>query len=201
MLRGKWVALIIIFMILACFITFISIPVKSEEEEVVFPLLVVAKKASKETVDLEEWFTVVILIKNIGNDTAYNITLKDTSPPEWSVCIEGSLEARWSKLEPGTAIQYAYNISIKKASTNVISLGRAYVFYQDRSGNKFKVVSEELTVYINIRAKKKIDWGEIWKNLILAEGLLLIGLITPLMYIEVAVYREFKRESEKTGKK
>jgi len=190
--------LIAIYSLIFCIVVvnlYPSITVANNDAQI--PILAVAKISEKETVRPGERLQIIIKIKNIGDATAYNVTLKDSDPPDWGVYIDGSLQAFWREVPPGTEIYHTYNISIKQSSTSIIYLDRAMVIYYDANGEKYVVYSEELAIILEVRTGRNIDWADIWRNVVIIESIIILVLILPLIFIEWKTYSEYKREARK----
>ena len=155
-----------------------------EVNEVLIPILSVTKYPEKKSINIGETIRVTVIIKNIGNATAYNVTLLDTHPENWSVLIEGQLEMKWLQLPPGAEVIHTYNISIETASTYLIHLGRAKVIYYDNYSTEYIVYSEDPSIYVKIKSGINVNWDEIWRNVTLMESLLVLIIIIPLIIIE-----------------
>ena len=171
-----------------------------EVSEVRIPILSVTKYSEKKSLSLSETVRIIIVIKNIGNATAYNITLTDSRPGNWSVVIEGKLDMFWSQLPPGAEIIHSYNISVEAVSTYVIHLGRAKVTYYDNSSNEYIVYSEDLSILVQIKSGVNVNWDKIWRDVTLIESLLVLIMIIPLIVIEYKLYRDYKQEMAKKRK-
>lgn len=171
----------------------------SEEKEVKLPILTVTKLSDKRTVSVGESFQVIIIIKNIGNSTAYNITLSDSKPSNWGASVNGLLKRSWSELPPGAEIIHSYNMSIEATSNFLVHLGRAKITYYDNNSNKYVIYSEDLSIYVQVKSGINIDWDKIWRDVILMESILVLLIIIPLMLIEYNLYRNYKREISEKG--
>jgi len=186
----------VLFLVLLSIIVFYPLSIKHVEtqEEINIPVLAVTKTTSKNLIDLGEKFTIIIKIKNIGTAKAYNITLKDALLPKWSVEVEGTRNITWPEIPAGTEITHTYNITIKTTATNIVYLGRAIVSYYDENQERYVVYSEDPVLYIKTHGGPKIDWEEIWKNMVILESAVLLLVFLPLIAIEYKTYSEYKRE-------
>lgn len=188
-------------LITSIFILQASVKVRSyETSEIKIPILSVTKLPEKKSLSLGETIRVTIIIRNIGNATAYNITLSDTQPGNWSVVINGRLEMFWPQLPPGAEVIHSYNISFESVSTYVIYLGRAKVIYYDNSSNRYIVYSENPSIYAQIKSGVNVDWDKIWREITLIESLLILTMIIPLITIEYKLYREYRKEETRKRK-
>ncbi|MHA1617584.1 MAG: hypothetical protein ACTSX9_09785 [Candidatus Njordarchaeales archaeon] len=189
MITKKQVALLLFLILFSAS----TIPVKEAEQQKSIPVLAVIKEASKDKVGLKEWFQIRIWIINIGNDTAYNVTLEDNPLPSWSFNISGKTTAHWDIIPPNVSIMFTYNVSVTNPNIPVVSLGRAKVTYYDKNGVKYVVFSEDLRIQVEIRAKEKIDWDSVWRIFVILEGLVLTSIMIPLIIIEINAYRKYKK--------
>lgn len=195
--KYKLMFLTILSLTLVMLIFPMSMEKVSSQKEIQIPILVVTKLADKEIVDVNEWFRVIIRIKNIGNATAYNVTLQDSIPPDWGVRVQGVLQVHWAEVPPGAEIMHTYNVSIQTVSTYTAHLGYATVTYYDSNGERYVVFSEDLEIIVRIKSGRHIEWEEIWRNVAIMESIIILILVTPLIIIEYRIYRDYKRELSK----
>ena len=190
MTRTNKVLVVVILLSLA----FVMIhPLRAEEQEKRIPILAVIKESSKDIVSVGEWFKVTIRIVNIGNDTAFNVTLKDEFLPSWAFNITGKTTAHWDLIPPNASAIISYNICVINGVPSVMSLGRARVTYYDRRGVKYIAISDDSNIRVVIKLGEKIDWNAVWRDFVIQEGLIMSILILPLITIELITYRRYKK--------
>ncbi len=198
-MRNRSLVLSAIFLI---FLTSVALNINLNADTYVaqdaqLPILTVVKLTEKTSVSVGEKLTVTIIIKNIGNSTAYNISLFDARPGKWGAIIEGNTNMSWKQLPPNTEIVHSYNISIISASTYIAHLGRAKVVYYDNSSNMYVVYSENPSIYVQIKSGINIDWDKLWRDVTVMESIIVLILIVPLIIIEYNTYRSYKKEISK----
>ncbi len=169
---------------------------KSSAKEL--PILSITKRVSKPIVKVNEWFTVIIEVDNIGESTAYNISIRDHELPSWGFQVQGQTSGSWDELKPNQKVILAYNVSIRNSAIYNVSLGRAIVQYYDYEGEFYEISSEEAFVLVYLSTSEvHINWPDVWKSVTLQVGLILSVFLVPLIWIEVSTYRRFLRESKK----
>ena len=106
-----------------------------------FPELVVRKEIVKENrsyakteVQINETFTLLVTIKNIGNAPAYNVTVNDTFFPEWvfELLTELILPSFW-KIDNNTQVSFGFTFIAKK--TGLYTFKPAKVVYWSQPTN------------------------------------------------------------------
>ena len=71
-------------------------------------LVVLKKEISKVLMAEEEYFQVVIHVKNPGDTTAFNVDVNDIYPLENFTIISGSTSESWNYMPPGVEFSYSY---------------------------------------------------------------------------------------------
>ena len=162
-----------------------------------YPLLSLVKKVDKEEISPGDTISVIIRITNIGNATAYNITLVDQKVPEWVGETIGNVTAHWEELKPNNTIIYEYKIKIKDVVLTNITLGEAKLIYYDVNGTKYVVYSSKTVIKVNLPTGTILDWDSIWRTVIIIEGLIVICVIALMLALEYLSYREYLKTVKK----
>lgn len=159
-----------------------------------YPLMFVAKTTDKKEVYIGDWFEIKVIIANLGNDTAYNITVVDSSYNNWTIQLENFRgEYRLDKMDPNATVVMKYRARILASAQENFSLGIVTLEYTDSRGNTHKVISEELI----IKVKSKyyyIDKNMVYRGLLLALTIAVVGSIVPLVIIERKVLLEYQQK-------
>ncbi len=171
--------------------------VAQEENEKGYPLLSLVKKVDKEEIAPGDTISVIIRITNVGNATAYNITLIDQKVPEWVGEVIGDTTAHWEELKPNRTIIYEYKIKIKDVVLTNITLGEAKIIYYDKNGTKYVIYSSKNVIKVNLPTGTVLDWDSIWRIVIIVEGLIVIGIITLMLVLEYLSYKEYLKTVKK----
>jgi len=155
------------------------------------PLVFVAKKPSKTKVRLYEWITITITLTNLGNGTAYNLTVIDEDYPEWTIETRNhSTRYLVPLLQPNVTIQIRYWVRITSTTYKNISLGRVIVIYRDIKNNQYKSISEETIVSIELRViEVNIEYVD--KAILTSTVAISVTSLLCLIFIERKTLKEF----------
>ncbi|GEM_PF-2994782 len=163
------------------------------QEEIKYPLIFIAKKPSKRNVSIGEWFDIAIMISNIGNDTAYNLTIIDENYPEWSIRTENYSGIYFiDTLRPNASVIIKYRICIVSSAQQLFSLGRVLVHYYDSKGSKFVAISSESIVQIE-KPRVEVNIKYVSRVLLMGGLILILPAIIVLIYGDYRVYREYMK--------
>ena len=170
---------------------------QGENKEVTYPLIFVVKKTSKKNVSIGEWFDVVIIVKNIGNGTAYNLTIIDENYPEWTIKTQNhSRIYHVDSIEPNVSIAIKFQACIISSSQSIISLGRTLVRYQDSKGAIFTAISEETLIVVK-KPTQNIDTKQASQILLIGGLIVILPMILVLVLGDYKVYREYLKSIKK----
>ncbi|NIQ07481.1 MAG: hypothetical protein GWO20_17680 [Candidatus Korarchaeota archaeon] len=159
------------------------------------PILSIVKKVSKQTVKYREKFAISIKIQNNSNSTAYNISIREWTPPPWAFDIIGTLNVSWKLLKPDQEVTHKYHLIPQLKKDQNVSLGKGKVVWYSKGGVRYKGFSEKLKVKIQYSEREGEEWREIWRNSLIAVTIVLSLIIVPLMYIELKTLKAYKETS------
>ena len=159
----------------------------------VYPIMFIAKLAEKDTVYIGEWFKIRIIISNIGNATAYNLTIYDSKYSNWTIELRNYQPVyRLVSIEPNATIVIVYEARILKTAYENYSLGNVRLVYYDNASKKHEVVSEELTIKVKSK-ETMIDKEAVYRQWLTLLTIVIISSIVALIYIERKVYLEYQK--------
>ncbi len=123
----------------------------------IFPQLFAIKVVDKSEVILGKEVIVTITIENIGNKTAYNISISDSIPKAWIFNVTGYTNLSYTQIDPGAIRQFSYSLTANKLSIiddegNYIPyiLRGAVINYYDSEINPSKYVHSTNNVKITV---------------------------------------------------
>ena len=161
------------------------------QDENKFPLVFVIKNPSKERVRINEWITVEIVLKNLGNDTAYNLEVTDEDYPSWTIETQNHSTTYFLPLlEPNVTVRLRYKLRVISSTQKNISLGRVLVKYSDKEGNTYEVLSEETIISVELRSIE-IDEEYIHRVFLVSTTLITIFSLAGLGFIERKTLMEY----------
>ncbi|MCR8433114.1 MAG: hypothetical protein QXH55_00325 [Candidatus Korarchaeota archaeon] len=167
----------------------------SQKTEIKYPLIFATKVAPRK-VNVGDPFKVSIIVSNLGNDTAYNLTIIDENYPEWTLETYGYYRNYFiNELKPNISVIVEYNLSIKLSKQEELSLGRVKVNYFDSKGKMFTVISDECVVYLE-GPKKSADVRHALTVLSVYTLAVIVPMIIILMMNDYKVYREYVKASK-----
>ena len=170
---------------------------QEENKEVTYPLIFVVKKTDKKNVSIGEWFDVIITVKNIGNGTAYNLTIIDENYPEWTIKTQNhSRIYHVDSIEPNVSIAIKFQACIISSSQSIFSLGRTLVRYQDSKGAIFTAISEETLIAVK-KPAQNIDTKQASQILLIGGLTVILPMILVLVLGDYKVYREYLKSIKK----
>jgi len=169
-------------------ISFSQIQTKAE---VKVPLIFVTKRPSKETVRINEWFDVYIIVSNVGNDTAHDLYIIDERYPAWTFETRNHTgEYYLPRLDPNITIFIKYSLRVRNSYQKNISLGRVTIKYKDASNNEYEVLSEEIYIHVELRMAS-IDTVKLDKIILISTTVIICSSLLCLIYIERKTLVEF----------
>lgn len=159
-----------------------------------YPLLFVAKIAPQR-VSIDDWFKVSIIVSNLGNDSAYNLTVIDESYPTWALETDEYYGNYFiDELKPNVSLVIEYHLRILSSEQEEFSLGRARVRYYDSKGKMFTAVSEECIVHLK-KFDKSAEVLRASRILLICALLIVVPAALFLMVNDYKIYREYVRAS------
>lgn len=123
-----------------------------------YPMLFVIKKIENvETVIGEDFdakvilgntYVVSITIRNIGSNTAYNLTFIDSPINPWVFEVEGLTEVAYLQINPNETQQFSYLITAK--SLGIYNLGAAQIDYDSSETDPIKFIAFSNSLTLNV---------------------------------------------------
>jgi uncharacterized repeat protein (TIGR01451 family) len=112
------------------------------------PSLFVIKTIDSSEVGLGESFIVTVTIRNIGNQTAYNITFIDDVSVPWVFEVTGLTKLTYGRIEPNQTRIFSYVIKAKTIGD--FELRSAYTYYHSTELGEwvFVTISNSLIVSV-----------------------------------------------------
>ncbi len=163
------------------------------------PILDLAKDVNDTEInpEIEEWIFVNITIKNIGNQTAYNLTTVDPSFSDWAISSLNLTTQRYVMVEPNATIYYYYYF--KPLSEGNFTLEPTTIEYYGIDETKFNAQSQRFIILSIEPANIVVLDAELWLN-ILYYSLAIVFGIGALVLIDYFVFkrpRKVKKNKEK----
>lgn len=160
------------------------------------PILSVVKWSEQDKVQYGEKFTVTLNIQNNSNSTAYNVSLRESKPPEWAFNVSGKLNITWKFLKPGQEVNHRYQLIPTLKSDKTVSLGKTEVSWYSSDGTQYWGFSEDLKVDIQYAGEKEIKWTKIWRRSLIGVVIVLSLAIVPLLTIEWRTLQKYRKETK-----
>jgi len=145
-------------------------------------LRIIKEVTSNEGKEVSEEFEVSLKLKNEGNDSAFEVVVRDEIPD--GIVEESGLKyifKRIDEIKPGEEKTISYRLKVVDPKEEY-ELGSAEVVFKDRAGKEFRQESNTLTVRYKAR-------GWIWLLLLLI-AIILLGIL-------IAIDQDRKRKGKK----
>jgi uncharacterized membrane protein SpoIIM required for sporulation len=168
------------------------------------PILDLAKDVNNTEInpDIEEWIFVNITIKNIGNQTAYNLTTVDPSFSDWAISSLNLTTQKYVIVEPNATIYYYYYF--KPLSEGNFTLEPTTIEYYGIDETKYNAQSQRFII-LSVKPQNIVVLDkEIWLNILYYSLAIVfgIGALVLIDYFVLKRPREVKKRKEKQkGKK
>ena len=113
-----------------------------------YPSLFVVKTIDSSEIKLGESFIVTVIIRNIGNQTAYNITFIDDVSVPWVFEVTGLTKLSYGRIEPNQTRMFSYIITAKTIGD--FELRSAYTYYHSTEigDSEFIAISNSITISV-----------------------------------------------------
>ena len=133
-----------------------------------YPELFAIKVADRSEVVLGEQVIVTITIENLGNQTAYNVTIIDPTPNPWIFNITGYNRLSYTQIAPNESRQFSYSLTANKISDINEETGKFKPYRIDGAVIEYYDSEVDPTQYTHITNSLKIIVTEVPEDFSLA---------------------------------
>ena len=133
-----------------------------------YPDLFAIKIADRSEVVLGEKVIVTITIENLGNQTAYNVTIINPTPNPWIFNITGYNRLSYTQIAPGEIRQFSYSLTANKISDINEETGKYIPYRIDGAVIEYYDSEVNPTKYTHITNNLKIVVTEVPEDFSLA---------------------------------
>ncbi len=147
------------------------------------PILSVKKTVNTTLLESFEWVRINVTIKNVGNRTAYNLTITDPLFGSWVYSTSNFTVQKYVIVEINATINYFYYI--QPILEGNFTLESTEVTYNDLSGAEYLSISHEFNILVYEIEHIPIIEGNLWWKILLYCFLVLLtlGAIVLLDYL------------------
>ncbi len=140
------------------------------------PILSVKKIVNTTLLEPYEWVIINVTIKNVGNRTAYNLTVTDPFFGSWVYSISNFTVQKYVIVEINATINYFYYI--QPIQEGNFTLESTEVTYNDLSGTEYLSISHKFNILVYEIEHIPIIEGNLWWKTLLYCFLVLLTLGT-----------------------
>ncbi|MHA2031142.1 MAG: hypothetical protein ACW99F_11785 [Candidatus Hodarchaeales archaeon] len=116
--------------------------------QVNFPSLFVVKTVDYTEIDLGESFIVTVIIRNIGNQTAFNITFIDDVSVPWVFEVTGLTKLTYGRIEPNQTRTFSYIITTKAIGNFELRSSYTYYHSTELGDSEFVTISNSILISV-----------------------------------------------------
>lgn len=147
------------------------------------PILSVKKTVNTTLLESYEWIIINVTIKNVGNRTAYNLTITDSLFGSWVYSTSNFTVQKYVIVEINATINYFYYI--QPILEGNFTLESTEVTYNDLLGSEYLSISHKFYILVYEVEHIPIIEGNLWWKILLYCFLVLLtlGAIVLLDYL------------------
>ncbi|MHA1686187.1 MAG: hypothetical protein ACTSYD_07210 [Candidatus Heimdallarchaeaceae archaeon] len=181
-----------------------QIPMQTDENETTVlqrPLIAIEKTVNATLIEPEQWIHVEIKMTNIGNGTAYNLTIIDPTFPNISFVGYNWTEERFVQIDYNATLYYHYYFQAVAEGNYTLEATEAY--YYDVNGTEYHSYSQRFNILVIEYEKIPILESDLWWKMfyyILAVTLGLIAVVTVDYFVFVRPKQPPKKKAILVGK-
>ncbi len=163
------------------------------------PLLAVKKTINiTENIEPFQWIEVKLNITNIGNRTAYNLSITDPDYEDWAISTFNFTQQRYVEVETNTSFIYQYYIQPRREGN--FTLEATVINYVDINGTKYTAYSQRFDI-ISLYPQHeevidKVKWLNLFYYVLAIVGTLLVIELIDLFAIQ-KVHKKWKTKGTK----
>jgi len=158
------------------------------------PILSVKKIVNTTLLEPYEWVKINVTIKNVGNRTAYNLTITDPLFGSWAYSTLNLTIQKYVIVEINATINYFYYI--QPILEGNFTLESTEVTYNDLSGTEYLSISHKFNILIYEIEHIPIIEGNLWWKILLYCFLVILTLGTIVLF-DVLYLKKFIRGKKK----
>ncbi|MCK4844878.1 MAG: hypothetical protein KAS95_04335, partial [Candidatus Heimdallarchaeota archaeon] len=158
------------------------------------PILSVKKTVNSTLLESYEWIMINITIKNVGNRTAYNLTVTDPLFDSWVYSTTNFTVQKYVIVEINATINYFYYM--QPILEGNFTLESTKVTYNDLSGTEYLSISQRFNILVYEVEHIPIIEGSVWWKILLYCFLVLLTLGT-IALLDFLYLRKFFRSKKK----
>ena len=151
------------------------------------PLLSIKKTVNATLVQPYQWIHITVLITNVGNSSAYNLTIVDPALNSWAAKSLNLTEERYVRIDFNASVYYDYYIQPVLEGNYTIEA--TTVTYYDINGTRYRSFSQRFNVLClkpeEIPILEKDKWLTLTKYLIAILVSLFVIVISDYVYIKL----------------
>lgn len=125
-----------------------ALKTRTEEFNETYPRLFATKMVEKTEVVLGETFVVAVTIRNIGNQTAYDVTFKDKINNPWVFEITGLTTLSYSQIGVNETRQFSYLVTTKSIGTYYLFSAQVEYYTSVLNPSKFVTITNDIEIIV-----------------------------------------------------
>jgi uncharacterized repeat protein (TIGR01451 family) len=125
----------------------VSVSIKNESN-LTYPRLFVTKTIDEHEAILDKTIVVTITIKNIGNQTAYNVTFIDQLNHPWIFEVSGLTHLSYNQIGDNETRQFSYLITPKSLGTFSLYSAKVEYYHSEVSSIKYTAFSNDFEISV-----------------------------------------------------
>ena len=158
------------------------------------PILSVKKTVNTTLLESYEWIIINITIKNVGNRTAYNLTITDPFFGSWAYSTSNFTVQKYVIVEINATINYFYYM--QPILEGNFTLESTEVTYKDLLGTEYLSISHSFNILVYTTEYIPIIEGGLWWKILLYCFLVLLTLGT-IALLDYLYLKKFFRGKKK----
>ncbi len=163
------------------------------------PIIAVRKTINETQVNPLQWIQVNVTIQNIGNRTAYNLTIFDSMYNDWAIATKSYEVQKYVQIDINTTIFYSYHYKILREGN--FSILPTTVDYVDVNGTEYFSRSIRFNVLSIVIEDVELIEKELWLN-VLWYSLSITGALVIAVLVDYIFLRRRKLiKVDKGGKR
>lgn len=155
------------------------------------PLLAIKKVINVTELEPLQWIRIDLNITNIGNRTAYNLSITEPSFEEWAVSTFNLTEQKYIQVEINASFVYTYYI--QPLLEGNFTLEATEIKYYDENSVMYKSYSQRYSLNVVLPENVEVIDSEKWLNLFYFV-LGIVGVFTTIIIVDLfAIQKVHKR--------
>lgn len=155
------------------------------------PLLAIKKVINVTELEPLQWIRIDLNITNIGNRTAYNLSITEPNFEEWAVSTFNLTKQKYIQVEINASFVYTYYI--QPLVEGNFTLEATEINYYDENSVMYKSYSQRYSLHVILPENVEVIDSEKWLNLFFFV-LGIIGVFTAIIIVDLfAIQKIHKR--------